>query len=445
MNRTEQTPEPTMEEILASIRLIISDDSKKAPPVREDHSPAPMPEAAVAPLNALPAEDVLDLTDELVFPEERSAPASTMTPSPSHAVAAEDAPGEEPPHEAPDLTTAPPEPSQAAEMPHAMPSHMAPPEARHDGAQRSASAPSRTVWSRRELPGSSGPVAAANPRLSQEAAPSRQPPRSWAQDVQMAIPDQGPMSLIPGQIQAQKPEPEETSPSSGDMEEETGVTLSAGPGDKNEAGVAAFTEDLIRTAVSAMDAEELATAAEIDFDELDGGRTAEVAERVAAAIQKEHKSQDESPLPTLLDEMRRRNFFKEPETFPEPDDQSADADAPASPQDESLAAHKPRFDFAWETSMEAAPQSEEIAPVPTAPVLRAAERPSEQTAAVQRQPSAVVLQPVPAAGGQTLEDAVRDMLRPMLMQWLNENMPRILEGAIREEIATRGLSLNAKK
>jgi hypothetical protein len=40
---------------------------------------------------------------------------------------------------------------------------------------------------------------------------------------------------------------------------------------------------------------------------------------------------------------------------------------------------------------------------------------------------------------RTLEDAVREMLRPLLVQWLNENMPRILESAIREEIAARGL------
>jgi hypothetical protein len=33
----------------------------------------------------------------------------------------------------------------------------------------------------------------------------------------------------------------------------------------------------------------------------------------------------------------------------------------------------------------------------------------------------------------------------MLAQWLNEHMPRILEKAIREEIATRGLSPRTEK
>ena len=41
MNRTDQAPEPTMEEILASIRLIISDDAKKAPLERDEQSAVP--------------------------------------------------------------------------------------------------------------------------------------------------------------------------------------------------------------------------------------------------------------------------------------------------------------------------------------------------------------------------------------------------------------------
>ncbi len=51
----------------------------------------------------------------------------------------------------------------------------------------------------------------------------------------------------------------------------------------------------------------------------------------------------------------------------------------------------------------------------------------------------------PAASGPPLEDAVRDMLRPLLVQWLNDHMPRILESAIREEIATRGLLPKTEK
>ena len=45
----------------------------------------------------------------------------------------------------------------------------------------------------------------------------------------------------------------------------------------------------------------------------------------------------------------------------------------------------------------------------------------------------------PGAGGKTLEDTVREMLKPLLVQWLNENMPRIINDAMREEMATSGL------
>jgi cell pole-organizing protein PopZ len=35
---------------------------------------------------------------------------------------------------------------------------------------------------------------------------------------------------------------------------------------------------------------------------------------------------------------------------------------------------------------------------------------------------------------RTLEDAVADMLRPMLQQWVADNMPRIIEKALRSEV-----------
>ena len=39
-----------------------------------------------------------------------------------------------------------------------------------------------------------------------------------------------------------------------------------------------------------------------------------------------------------------------------------------------------------------------------------------------------------AAGGKTLEDSVKEMLRPMLQKWLDENMSRVLTQALREEL-----------
>lgn len=39
------------------------------------------------------------------------------------------------------------------------------------------------------------------------------------------------------------------------------------------------------------------------------------------------------------------------------------------------------------------------------------------------------------AGDRTLEDIVRDMLRPLLQSWLDENLPGIVERLVRAEIA----------
>jgi hypothetical protein len=44
-----------------------------------------------------------------------------------------------------------------------------------------------------------------------------------------------------------------------------------------------------------------------------------------------------------------------------------------------------------------------------------------------------------ASTPRTLEDTVREMLRPLLVQWLNENMPRIMNEALRDELAAAGL------
>jgi cell pole-organizing protein PopZ len=35
---------------------------------------------------------------------------------------------------------------------------------------------------------------------------------------------------------------------------------------------------------------------------------------------------------------------------------------------------------------------------------------------------------------KSLEDSVKEMLRPMLKQWLDENMQRVLTAALREEL-----------
>jgi len=51
----------------------------------------------------------------------------------------------------------------------------------------------------------------------------------------------------------------------------------------------------------------------------------------------------------------------------------------------------------------------------------------------------VAVDPAPQAaaamGSKTLEDSVKELLRPMLQEWLDKNMPRLVEAAMREHVA----------
>jgi cell pole-organizing protein PopZ len=119
MAKADMSQEPTMEEILASIRRIISEDdegSKPAAPVMEltrpiEPDPAPVYEAEVAfdvPIDpeppartwepdvppAAPARSSFDIEDEIEFADRHSAAASQ--PSPQPIVAPNAAPGLKP-------------------------------------------------------------------------------------------------------------------------------------------------------------------------------------------------------------------------------------------------------------------------------------------------------------------------------------------------------------
>jgi uncharacterized protein len=91
--------EPTMEEILASIRKIISEDSSEPQPAQAAPQPQPQP---VAALHA--DADVLELTQEV---EEAPAPAPQLAPMPMAAPVQMAAPQPEPVHQ--------PEPARPAD------------------------------------------------------------------------------------------------------------------------------------------------------------------------------------------------------------------------------------------------------------------------------------------------------------------------------------------
>ena len=64
MSEPEKEDEPSMEEILASIRRIISEDDEEAKPEEADAEPAPEPEPEPEPEPAPVEEEVLELTED---------------------------------------------------------------------------------------------------------------------------------------------------------------------------------------------------------------------------------------------------------------------------------------------------------------------------------------------------------------------------------------------
>jgi uncharacterized protein len=81
------------------------------------------------------------------------------------------------------------------------------------------------------------------------------------------------------------------------------------------------------------------------------------------------------------------------------------------------------------------------APVPASPDLRAAMAQSPERALISSSTSAAVdsafnslAHTVLVQNARTLEDLVREMLRPMLKTWLDDNLPGLVERLVRAEI-----------
>jgi cell pole-organizing protein PopZ len=55
----------------------------------------------------------------------------------------------------------------------------------------------------------------------------------------------------------------------------------------------------------------------------------------------------------------------------------------------------------------------------------------DKLAALEPTPAEPIAMPPP---GRSLEDLTRDMLRPMLKEWLDENLPRIVQDRVDEEV-----------
>ncbi len=432
MNRADQAPEPSMEELLASIRLIISDADKKGPAQKEAIFPGIPP--ADAPLPAAlgtPADDVFDLTDELVFLEARTAPPSPYSGAERRALA----PHEELPGPAAQGAARRVAAVSEGVLPSATQRRPDNSTAGRTDTQKYASPPAaRPIWSGRELPPSAAASQRAAPRLREEVTPAKPQARNWAGDIQMPVPDQGPVSLL--STQAGKGSQREDDENAGDQ----AFSIAAGAGQNSgeeTAAVAVLAQRLARSAIGVLEASELESANQVDFEHLDAESRAEVTEKFADVIERESivgEPVQSNPPGNVTGQVRKA---EQPEHFagkhPASETPSLTTKTPAIPE----ARRFPK----QETKAEAPADPEHRAETQrlASPESPAFANPSAVQPLAQAQFVGPAQAPFSAQASRTLEDAVREMLRPLLVQWLNENMPRILENAIREEIAVRGL------
>lgn len=118
----------------------------------------------------------------------------------------------------------------------------------------------------------------------------------------------------------------------------------------------------------------------------------------------------------------------EPEAAKQPERTASASDASIMPAVQTAAPPvievPPMMDF---SALEQRAPQEPLAAVPPPPPIEFADRPPPLADAVERASG--------DAPPATIEDATADLLRPMLRQWLAENMPRMVEKALHIEVA----------
>ncbi len=439
MNRADQAPEPSMEELLASIRLIITDTDKKGPPQKEAIYPGNL--AADAPhagAHGTLSDDVFDLTEELVFPEAQAAPPSPYSSVERRAFT----PREELPGPAPQAASRRPAAVSAGDLPSAGQGRPdSPPAVRPDTQKRAFPAAARPIWSGRELPPSAAPYQPGTPRPRDEGTPAKSQARNWAGDVQMPVPDQGPVSLFSTQA-GEEPQREEDE-NAADQVFGIGAGASENSG-KETAAVAVLAQRLARSAIGVLEASELESANHVDFEHLDAESRAEVTEKFADIIERESvvagAHLQSNPPSSITGQVRKAGQSTHPAgKHPATEPPVLTIGTPAIPEATRLPKPETNAEAAAEPEHDAEPQRLPPQSPGHVSVWPAPANPFAVQPLAQAQFVGPAQAPLSAQAGRTLEDAVREMLRPLLVQWLNENMPRILENAIREEIAVRGL------
>lgn len=471
MNRPDKAGEPSMEEILASIRQIIADEPSteaseppiEANPLVPSHSPRPvetrgpladrlsgvLKNGALPPTDPLGSKRPLSFDQDLADMFEEEVPtngSSAVAPKPdirvptalSHPMSSKSfVPPVAPEAEANNIAkderaTSAPVTDAAAALP----------------SQPAQPSPSETFIPPPPFAGSTEKPADAAPPPTFGFPPLRKtsfyPPQPKA-PVTAAPTPSPPVDPAPPQFAAPAPQPVASPvppPSDAqDVLKALGGFGSSGSGTASRASAPASTGP----------SQPSSGPAETPFSPFDA--SAPSSSRVfGAPVEppfggRAYGSASEPPVdaaPVTPPEARSR----EPRSYPDPFAQTVRPNTAYTPPQPRFGTEQPRMSAdAAHQALDALAQglaasaaatsvpSEPASPaVPLTPVFEAAEPQAGATP-----PSSTLPATIPSQGSmpvtRTLEDAVADMLRPMLQQWVAENMPRIIERALRTEVA----------
>ncbi|MFP4538068.1 MAG: DUF2497 domain-containing protein [Dichotomicrobium sp.] len=286
----------------------------------------------------------------------------------------------------------------------------------------------------------------------------------WAQDFQMPVADDGPASPFT----ATQTNPESVWPSGEpfDVTDSYKLARSLGTGARAIREQPRATEPDAapqETAQAEPDNEEAPET--VEEDNQDGieltsfSEPADEADRAASPEQSEAPDEPEQDSPEAAAEPQARRFHAaeeieavfgmpprgwagpsmpgstQAEESADEDTQTAEAEAMAEDEmdhDDHAAAAYPEHD----ADDGGAGQSETTwtEPADNAPDIAPARHvPPDQTP-LHEPPPDPIAQSAAATGTKSLEESVKELLRPMLAEWLDKNMPRLVEAAMREQM-----------
>ena len=129
------------------------------------------------------------------------------------------------------------------------------------------------------------------------------------------------------------------------------------------------------------------------------------------------------PEPVAAPELPPLALAPEPEPKPEP--------VVEPPEDEEALELTEKVETLGDLDVFSAPAVEAAAPAPKPIEALVSDRAATAAASSFGALSAAILMP---HGDRTLEDVVRELLRPMLQQWLDGNLPAIVQQAVEAEV-----------